>query len=165
VVSTTGSGEFRIADSTSATHNFGQLESNEWARPMLDTCDTVYVIDPDESVHDAISTLLEAAKVRVECYRTPEAFQSVCAARNTQSCCVLVEAVLPGIGSLALIRDVLVRNPGIPIIVLASTADGEIAAQALKAGALDVIDKPLFGMHLLEKILRAAATSGYAVAH
>jgi FixJ family two-component response regulator len=132
--------------------------------PMLDACDTVYVIDPDESVHDAISTLLEATKVRVECYRTPEAFQTVCATRNTQSCCLLLEAVLPGIGSLALIRDVLARDPSVPIIVLASTADSDIAAQALKAGALDVIDKPLFGMHLLEKILGTAATSSYAVA-
>ena len=75
-----------------------------------------------------------------------------------------LEAVLPGIGSLALIRAVLARDPSVPIIVLASTADSDIAAQALKAGALDVIDKPLFGMHLLEKILGAAATSSYAVA-
>lgn len=131
---------------------------------MLDACDTVYVVDPDESVHDAISTLLEASKVRVECYRTPEAFQSVCGIRKTQGCCLLLEAVLPGIGSLALIRDVRTRNPSVPIIVLASTADSDIAAQALKAGALDVIDKPLFGMHLLEKILGTAATTVYAAA-
>ena len=129
---------------------------------MLDACDTVYVVDPDESVHDAISTLLEAAKVRVECYRTAEAFQSVCATRMTRGCCLLLEAVLPGIGSLALIRDVRTRDPSVPIIVLASTADSDIAAQALKAGALDVIDKPLFGMHLLEKILGAAATPSHS---
>jgi FixJ family two-component response regulator len=49
-----------------------------------------------------------------------------------------------------------------PIIVLASTSDSDIAAQALKAGALDVIDKPLFGAHLLDRILGVAANARHA---
>ena len=126
---------------------------------MLSTCDTVYVVDPDESVHDALSALLQSAQVRVEGFRTPEAFLSACATRCTDSCCLLIEADLSGIGSLELIRTIREQKPQFPIIVLASTTDSDIAAQALKAGALDVIDKPLFGMHLLERILGVAATA------
>lgn len=129
---------------------------------MLSTCDTVYVVDPDESVHDALSAFLQSARVRVEGFRTPEAFLNACATRRSDSCCLLLEADLSGIGSLELIRRVREQKPNIPIIVLASTADSDIAAQALKAGALDVIDKPLFGVHLLERILGVAATARYA---
>ena len=129
---------------------------------MLSTCDTVYVVDPDESVHDALSTLLQSAKVRVEGFRTPEAFLNACATRRADSCCLLIEADLSGIGSLELIRTIREQKTHIPIIVLASTTDSDIAAQALKAGALDVIDKPLFGMHMLERILGAAATARHA---
>lgn len=129
---------------------------------MFNACDTVYVVDPDESVHDALITLLQSAGVLIECFRTPEAFLNACETRHTKSCCLLVEAELPGIGSLTLIRNVHAHDPHIPVIVLASTADSDIAAQALKAGAIDVIDKPLFGVHLLDRILGAAATSRYA---
>jgi len=129
---------------------------------MLSACDTVYVVDPDESVHDALATLLQSAGVRVACYRTPEAFLNACAMQQSGNCCVLLEADLPGIGSLALIREVHALAPEMPIIALASTTDSDIAAQALKAGALDVIDKPLFGAHLLDRILGAAADARYA---
>lgn len=131
---------------------------------MLSACDTVYVIDPDESVHDALTTLLQSVNVRVACYRTPEAFLNACAVQGAGNCCVLLEADLPGIGSLALIREVRAQAPTMPIIVLASTTDDDIAAQALKAGALDVIDKPLFGAHLLDRILGVAANARYAAA-
>lgn len=129
---------------------------------MSAACDTVYVVDPDESVHDAITTLLQSAGVRVACYRTPDAFLSSFKSRTTRGCCLLLEADLPGIGSLALIRTVNDEAPGMPIVVLASTSDSNIAAQALKAGALDVIDKPLFGGHLLDRILGVSATGTYA---
>lgn len=131
---------------------------------MLSACDNVYVIDPDESVHDALTTLLQSVNVRVACYRTPEAFLNACAVQGAGNCCVLLEADLPGIGSLALIREVRAQAPTMPIIVLASTTDDDIAAQALKAGALDVIDKPLFGAHLLDRILGVAANARYAAA-
>jgi len=129
---------------------------------MLSACDTVYVVDPDESVHEALAALLQSAGVRVAGYRTPEAFLNACATPPANNCCALVEADLSGIGSLALIRELHVRVPDMPIIVLASTVDSHIAAQALKAGAIDVIDKPLIGPHLLDRILGVAATARHA---
>jgi FixJ family two-component response regulator len=132
---------------------------------MLSACDTVYVVDPDESVHDALATLLQAAGVRVAGYRTPDAFLNACGTQRGGNCCVLLEADLPGIGSLALIREVYAQAPDMPIIVLASTTDSDIAAQALKAGAIDVIDKPLVGAHLLDRILGVAANAHYATSY
>jgi FixJ family two-component response regulator len=129
---------------------------------MFSSRDTLYIVDPDESVHDAITTLLDSVEVRVESSRAPEDFLADFPEISSTGCALLIEADLSGIGSLELIRRVRARDPRVPIIVLASTNDSDIAAQALKAGAIDVIDKPLIGVHILERILGVAADARYA---
>lgn len=131
---------------------------------MRTACETVYIVDPDESVHDAISTLLEPAGVRVSCFRTPESLLAALAIDMSRSCCLLVEASIPGIGSLELIRRVRSMDSHLSVVVLASTSDKDIAAQALKAGATDVIDKPHFSVDLLNKILGVAVYADNAAA-
>jgi DNA-binding response OmpR family regulator len=72
--------------------------------------ETVFVIDPDESVHDALATLLGSSGYEVECFATAESFiESDVLARKGKGF-LLVEASLPGIGCIALIR--LARNLG-----------------------------------------------------
>ena len=114
--------------------------------------DTVYVIDPDEAVHDALSTLLDASGLRVECFPTAEAFLASDVLHGPVSGCLLVDADLPGIGSLALVRQLRAQSFDVPVVVLTSTFDRDIANQALKAGAVDVFEKPLVGAHLLDRL-------------
>lgn len=116
---------------------------------MPDNQATVYVIDPDEAVHDALVTLLSASDIEVRCFLTAEEFLESDALLAAGRGCVLVEADLPGMGSLAFVRQLRSRSSELPIVVLASTADSDIADQALKAGAIDVFDKPLIGTRLL----------------
>jgi FixJ family two-component response regulator len=119
---------------------------------MLGNQDTVYVIDPDKSVHDALTTLLGASGVDITCFSTAEALLESNALCNRDCGCLLVEANLPGMGSLALVRQLHARYGDLPIIVLASTSDRDIADQALKAGAVDVFDKPLISGRLLDRL-------------
>ena len=114
--------------------------------------DTVYVIDPDEAVHDALTTLLGASGVRVECFPTAEAFLASDVLNSPVRGCLLVEANLPGIGSLAFVRQVRAESLDLPVVVLTSTFDSDIAGQALRAGAVDVFEKPLVGGHLLDRL-------------
>ena len=118
---------------------------------------TVYVIDPDESVHDALTTLLGASGVNIRCFSTAEALLESNALCNRDCGCLLVEAELPGMGSLALVRQLHAQYSDLPIIVLASTSDRDIADQALKAGAVDVFDKPLISGRLLDRLKLAQA--------
>jgi FixJ family two-component response regulator len=124
------------------------------AGPLEMRCDkdTVYVIDPDKAVHDAITTLLGASGMRVECFPTAEAFLATGILHSTVRGCLLVEADLPGIGSLALVRQLRAQNFDLPVVFLTSTSDRDIASQALKAGANDVFEKPLVGGHLLDRL-------------
>jgi FixJ family two-component response regulator len=111
----------------------------------------VYVIDPDETVHDALTSLLGGGGRRVSCYLNAEAFLDAnCVGSCSCSCgCVLAEAILPGMGSLAFLRRLRRQGVELPVVVLTSTSNQDIADQALKAGAAEVIEKPLVSGRLL----------------
>ena len=114
--------------------------------------DIIGVIDPDEAVHDALTILLSATGTRVVCYPSAEAFMDSTIARTMKRGCLLVEANLPGMGSLAFLRRLRAQGVDVPILVLTSTSNPEIANQALKAGAVEVIEKPLVGGRLLSRL-------------
>jgi two-component system CheB/CheR fusion protein len=118
--------------------------------------DIVYVIDPDEAVHDALATLLGATGTRVVCYPSAEAFLDSSYVNSSMRSCLLVEADLPGMGSLALLRQLRAQGVDLPVVVLTSTSDRDIAAQALAAGAVEVIEKPLLSGHLLNRLRQLA---------
>ena len=113
---------------------------------------TVFVIDPDEAVHDALRTLLSATGTNVVCYPNAESFLESIFTQDLIGGCLLAEADLPGMGSLALLRRLQARDINIPIVVLTSTSNRDIADQALKAGATEVIEKPVVGARLLERL-------------
>lgn len=122
----------------------------------------IYVVDTDETVHDALAILLGADGTRIECYRNAEEFLVSNTVDRHLCGCVLVEADLPGMGSLALIRHLREAGVNLPVVVLASTSNRDIARQALKAGAAEVIEKPLLGDRLPELLceLETASTGG-----
>ena len=114
--------------------------------------DTVYVIDPDEAVHDALAALLSATGTRVVCYPSAEAFLDSDSMRSDMRGLVLAEVNLPGMGSLAFLRRLRDQGVDLPIVVLTSTSNRDIADQALKAGAVEVIEKPLVHGRLLNRL-------------
>jgi len=119
---------------------------------MLCHEDTIYVIDPDEAVHEALITLLGVAGSRVFCYPNAEAFLASTVVSSAMGGCLLVEVDLPGMGSLALLRQLRARGIDVPVVVLTSISNSDIANQALKAGAVEVIEKPLVSGRLLQRL-------------
>lgn len=120
---------------------------------------TIYLIDPDEAVHDALSALLDASGLRVMCFSTAEAFLAAGLPDNSEPGILLVEASLSGIGALALVRHLHIHAGWIPVVVLTSTSDRRISRQALRAGASEVIEKPLVG----DRLLGWLRSQGYTV--
>ncbi len=112
----------------------------------------VYVIDPDEAVHDALTVLLGAGGTRVVCFANAEAFLDSSCVHSAMRGCVLAEANLPGMGSLALLRRLRSLGVDLPVVILTSTSNRDIADQVLKAGAAEVIEKPLVHGQLLDRL-------------
>ena len=112
----------------------------------------IYVIDPDEAVHDALTTLLGATGTRVVCYPNAEAFLDSSFVHRSMRGCLLAEANLPGMGCFALLRQLRAQGIDLPVVVLTSTSNRYIADQALKAGAVEVIEKPLVSGRWLNRL-------------
>jgi FixJ family two-component response regulator len=127
-----------------------------------DALDNVYVIDPDESVHDALRTLLGSSGYRVTCYSDAKSFIESRVLTGTDGGFLLIEADLSGVGSIALIRIARDSNAEFPTIVLTSTADRDIATQATRAGAIAVLEKPLLRGQLLPELRKLSLLLGRA---
>jgi len=121
---------------------------------------TVFLIDPDEAVHDALITLLRTSGTEVKCFVSAEDYLDSGVVPNAATGCVLTEANLPGMGCIAFLRHLQTMPADVPVIVLTSTSDRDIAKQAIKAGALEVIAKPLVSDRILERLAPASGDSG-----
>jgi FixJ family two-component response regulator len=118
---------------------------------LPDQRDTVYVIDPDEAICDGLTTFLGTLDIPVRSYSNAEAFLDAHAARSPSQGCLLVDANLQGMGTLALLRQLRAQRVDLPVVVLASTSNGDIDGQVFEAGAVDVIEKPQLDSVLVDR--------------
>ena len=112
----------------------------------------VYVIDPDAAISEALSLLLETYGIAVQAFTDAESFLRAQKEEAITTGCLLVEADLKGLSSLALAREVKKVIPNAPIIILADSTSPEFLKQALSIGVADVLKKPLMGGFLLERL-------------
>jgi two-component system CheB/CheR fusion protein len=111
---------------------------------------TIYVVDDNEQVRDGIRSVLEGDGFSVEGYGTSEAFLE--AYDPGRPGCVLVDASLPGMSGVELLQRLHAVGHDIPAIMITGNSDVSIAVQAMKAGAVDFIEKPVSANALLASV-------------
>jgi two-component system, chemotaxis family, CheB/CheR fusion protein len=102
---------------------------------------TIFVVDDDSHVREGIRSLLEGDGMMVEDFATSEEFLEVF--RPGQPGCLLVDAYLPRMSGLELLRRLHEDGDQLPAIMITGNSDVSMAVQAMKAGALDFIEKPV----------------------
>ena len=129
----------------------------------MNALDTVYVVDDDEAVRDALALLLETAGFSVQGFASAQAFLAVCNAQCRG--CIILDIKMPQMEGPALHRELLRRGVMLPVIFL--TAYGSItqSVQAIKAGAVDFLTKPVEGNLLLERVREAMSQNLQHQAH
>lgn len=122
----------------------------------MQTEPTVFVVDDDEDLRQALRWLIESAGLRVETFDSAEAFLG--ANRLARPGCLLLDIRMPGMGGMRLLEH-LRRSDGFrgPVIVLTGHGDIPMAVQALRMGAIDFIEKPALDHVLLDRLLEAVA--------
>ena len=110
----------------------------------------VYVIDDDAPVRDSLLLFLEVQGIRAREFESAEAFLAV--VRPTWAGCVLLDLRMPGMSGLELQTALAERDLRLPIIVITAHGDVPAARSALKAGAIDFLEKPLDHTALLAAI-------------
>ncbi len=118
-----------------------------------DTGPIVFIVDDDESVRDALRSVLQQAGRVAQAYADSEAFLN--AYRPGQLGCLLVDAYLPGMSGLNLLRHLRTAGDTLPCVMITGNSDVPMAVQAMKAGADDFIEKPIGYEELLQAIDKA----------
>ncbi len=117
---------------------------------------TVFVIDDDQAVRDSLQFLLESADLRVRTFASATEFLAECdSAAQPLPGCLVVDVRLPGITGLELQEELRRRNLLLPAIVITGHGDIAAAVRAMKAGAVDFIEKPFNDDQLLTRIREA----------
>ncbi len=113
----------------------------------------IFIVDDDSHIREGIRGLLEEEGRVVEDFATCEAF--LAAYRPGHEGCLVVDAYLPGMSGLELLRKLADAGHRLPSIMITGYSDVPTAVQAMKAGALDFIEKPIRSSELLACIERA----------
>jgi FixJ family two-component response regulator len=118
---------------------------------MNGVASVVFVVDDDEHVRTAFARVIRSAGYRVETFGSAEAFIE---RADLASCpaCLLLDLQLPDLSGLELQHQL---HAGLPIIFISGHGDLHVAVDAMKAGALDFLSKPVSDTVLLDAIERA----------
>jgi two-component system response regulator FixJ len=116
----------------------------------------VYVVDDDLSVRRTFNRLLTAAGWRVETYASGAAFLD---AYLTGQCgCVVLDLRMPEISGLEVQAQLRGRGSSLSVVVVTAFSDGASREQAMQAGAVAVLEKPVRNQQLLRCIEQAMAS-------
>ena len=116
---------------------------------------TVFVVDDDAVMRDALAQLLETAGLQVAAHADGPAFLAAYEADRTG--CLLLDMAMPGMTGLEVQAALNARGLTIPTIFLTGHGDIPMAVRAVQAGAVDFLEKPIQGAALLERVQRALA--------
>ena len=113
----------------------------------------VYLVDDELAVRRSISFMLKTAGMAVEAFESGEAFLKVAA--SLEPGCVLLDVRLGGIDGLAVQQLLRERGNMLPVIIITGHGDVGLAVRAMKAGAVDFIEKPFEKATLIGAIAQA----------
>lgn len=116
---------------------------------------TVFVVDDDEAVRDSLAAVLEAEGFAVETYGSGPDFLDAVDVRRRG--CLLVDVHMPGMTGLELHKTLADRGATLPVVVITGYGDVTTAVKAMKAGALDFIEKPVEPQQLVDTVRRILA--------
>jgi FixJ family two-component response regulator len=126
----------------------------ETAKPIKpEVHSTVFVVDDDASMRNALSRLIRSAGLHVVAFASAEEFIR----RNLPDvpACLVLDVRMPGMSGLELQRELTVANNPIPVILITGHGDIPMSVRAMKAGAAEFLTKPFHDQELLDAIHQA----------
>lgn len=124
----------------------------------MTTPTTVFVVDDDPAVRDALTLLIEQDGLMVKAYPSAEAFLATCLGRC--SGCIIIDVRMSGMDGLRLQEEIVRRGCALPVIFLTGHGDIPMSVRAIKAGAVDFLTKPITRDALMRSVHAALAESG-----
>ncbi len=117
---------------------------------MSDLQPTVFVVDDDAAVRDAVSNLLESVGLHASVFGSTEEFWK--AEKPEGPSCLILDVRLPGATGLEFQDTLVGRGMKIPIIFITAHGDVRMTSRAMKAGAVEFLMKPFQKAELLAAV-------------
>jgi FixJ family two-component response regulator len=114
---------------------------------------TVFIVDDDAAVRDSIQELVESVGLRAESHSSGQAF--LASYQPQRSGCLVLDVRMAGMSGLVLQEKLNELGARIPVIIITGHGDVPMAVHALKAGAVDFVQKPYRHQLLLDSINNA----------
>lgn len=118
----------------------------------------IHIVDDEEPVRKSLAFLLTMSDHAVRVHESATAFLAI--APGLTRACLITDLRMPDMSGVELLRKLQDQDAMLPTIVITGHADVPMAVEAMKAGALDFIEKPFQDEVLLEAIGRAIAELG-----
>jgi FixJ family two-component response regulator len=116
---------------------------------------TVCIVDDDSAVRDAIRLLVRSIGLQARTFGSGKEFLD--AFDDGWRGCVILDVRMPGMSGLEVQKQLLERRATLPIIFVTAHGDVPMAVEAVKAGALDFVQKPFRDQDLIDRIQEALA--------
>lgn len=117
----------------------------------------VYIVDDDEAVRESLAALLESFGYRPAAFASARDFLAACPATATG--CLLADVRMPDMDGLELQEKVAGEWPGLSVVIMTGHGEVPIAVRAMKAGAIDFIEKPFAEEVMIASVERATQHS------
>jgi len=122
---------------------------------------TVFVVDDEPDMRQALTRLFRSVGFEVESYGLAQEFLD--AYRPGRAACLVLDVMMPGMDGLELQRRLKAKRISIPVVFLSGTAHIRVAVEAMRAGAADFLEKPFDNDVLVERTRRAIALGELAL--
>jgi FixJ family two-component response regulator len=114
---------------------------------------TIHIVDDDACIRCSLSDLLRSVGYDVRAYDSAKAF--LCDAPKDTPGCIIADVRMPGLSGLELQGAVARLAVGLPVIFITGFGDVRMSVQAMKAGAIDFLEKPYRDQEILDAIASA----------
>ena len=119
----------------------------------------VHVVDDDTAVRRSLAMLLRSSGHQVETYGSAEALLEAAETARLAHGCIVLDVRMPGMDGLSLMEVLSRRDIHLPVVVVTGHGDIPLAVRAMRAGALDFVEKPYAEERILEAVGSALASS------
>ncbi len=133
-------------------HAVAAIASKDWNMMPAQNA-TVYVIDDDPAVRNSLGRVLESVNLQAKLYQSAGEF--LAAFDPASHGCLVLDVRLPDMSGLELQKILNHRRVRIPVIMISGYAEIPMAVQAVRAGAIDFIEKPFSFQVFLDRVQAA----------
>jgi len=114
---------------------------------------TIHIVDDDPAVRDSLATLLSRHGFATRSFASGRSFLE--ATERGAAGCIIIDLKMPGMSGLVLLQEMRARRIDLPAVFVTGHGDVAAAVEAMKAGAVDFLEKPFSNDAMLEAIASA----------